>query len=292
MKAPRRVLAAVDFSERSHVALEFAARLARQFNAELHVMHAQDPLLAAAASHHGIDLARDTDNELRAFVGRACAATTCGLHFDVVTGPAATAIIHVAEQEAADVIVMAVHGMSAVEHAAVGSTTEGVLRRSNVSVFVVPDQWVAALPEAADLAGEGPVIVGMELRIPAVEAAADAGVLARALRTERILVHVVPSVTVLPRWRMQAEAAVTQRIVEARREIDQIAASLDGGVPTRVFVERGRVATCIGDVARQHPHGIVVVGRSVHPLGYHPPGQTAYRILAEAQLPVLMHVGG
>ena len=42
-----RILAATDFSDRSLVALGFAARLACRFGAELHVMHAQDPLLSA-----------------------------------------------------------------------------------------------------------------------------------------------------------------------------------------------------------------------------------------------------
>lgn len=290
MKAIDRILAAVDFSERSRVALGFAARLAGQFKADLHVMHAQDPLLTAAAEHHGINLARDTEDELRTFVAATWPATRCGLHFDVIVGPAARAIAQAAERERADVIVMAAHGMSVTQHALVGSTTEGVLRRSKVSVFVVPDQWQAAAPDAPDLRGEGPLIVGMDFRIPAIEAAADAGQLATSLRTEMILVHVVPSLPVLARWREQADAAVAATAAEATREIERVAATVSGGAPTRVVVERGRVDGCLVDVAHAHPKAILIVGRSIHPQGFAPPGRTAYRVLTRANVPVLMHV--
>ena len=66
MFPPRVVLAAVDFSEPSRVALVCAARLARQCGAELHVLHAEDPLLAEAARAGGVDLAGETRDELLA----------------------------------------------------------------------------------------------------------------------------------------------------------------------------------------------------------------------------------
>jgi nucleotide-binding universal stress UspA family protein len=68
MTKPTRILAAVDFSDRSRVALALAARLACRFDAELRVMHAQEPLLAAAAESRGIDLTSETEDELRAIV--------------------------------------------------------------------------------------------------------------------------------------------------------------------------------------------------------------------------------
>ena len=290
MKAPGRILAAVDFSERSRVALEFAARLGCQFRSELHVMHAQDPLLSAAAENQGINLARETEDELRTFVGATWPATQCGLHFDVMVGPASTAIAHAAERESADVIVMAAHGMAGTQHALLGSTTEGVLRRSSISVLVVPDGWEAAVPDSPDLRGEGPVIVGVDFRIPAIEAAADAAILAASRRTELILVHLVPSLRVLARWRDHAEAALAERAAEAQREIQRIADTVSGGVPTRVIVERGRVAACLAEITRAHPHAMLAVGKSVYSHGYAPPGKTAYRVLTEARVPVLMHV--
>ncbi len=68
MIPPARILAAVDFSESSRTALAFAARLTGTAGAELHVMHAEEPLLAAAARTRGLDLSAELRDELRAFV--------------------------------------------------------------------------------------------------------------------------------------------------------------------------------------------------------------------------------
>jgi nucleotide-binding universal stress UspA family protein len=287
---PNRILAAVDFSDRSRIALGFAARLACQFDAELHVMHAQDPLLSAAAESRGLNLASDTENELRAFVGDTWPCQQCRLHFDVIVGSAAISIAHAAEREGPDVIVMAAHGMSGAQHVLLGSTTEGVLRRSNVSVLVIPDDWSPADASAMDLRGQGPVIVGIDFRIPSFEAAADAASLARALGTELILVHVVPALRVLPQWREHANAALVQRAAKAQQELEQLRERISSGIPARALVTRGRAATCLGEAAKPYAHGIVAVGRTVHPHGYAPPGTTAYRVLTGAHLPVLMHV--
>jgi len=290
MRNPNRILAAVDFSDRSRVALGFAARLARRFDAELHVMHAQDPLLSAAAENRGIDLARETEDELRAFIADTWPARRCRLHFDVIVGPASTSIAHAAERERADVIVMAAHGMSGAQHVLLGSITEGVLRHSNVSVLVVPDEWTPADSVAIDLRGEGPVIVGVDFRIPSIEAAADGAALAKALQTELVLVHVVPTLRVLPQWREHADAALVQRAAEAQQEIDRLRDRVTGGLPARAFVTRGRAASCLVEATKPYAHGIIAIGRTVHPHGYAPPGTTAYRLLTHAHLPVLMHV--
>lgn len=285
-----RILAAVDFSDRSRVALRFAARLAMHFDAELHVMHAQAPLLAAAAESRGIDLVRDTEDELRSFAADARPCTRCRLHFDVIVGSPATGIAHAAEREGVDLIVMAAHGMSGGTQLLLGSTAEGVLRHSNVSVMVVPDAWTPADDDAIDLRGEGPVIVGVDFRIPSIEAAAGGGVLAKVLRTELILVHVVPALRVLPRWRDHADAALGRRVAEAQHELDHIRDRIAVGLAARAIVARGRPAPCLAEAAKPFAHGIMIVGRTVHPHGGAPPGTTAYRLLTESRLPVLMHV--
>jgi len=290
MMSLNRILAAVDFSDRSRVALAFAARLACRFDAELHVMHAQDPLLSAAAESRGIDLISETQDELRSVVANTWPASFCRLHVDVVVGSASTCIANAAERECADMIVMAAHGMSGAQHALLGSTTEGVLRHSNVSVLVVPDEWAPADPGAADLRGEGPVIAGVDFRIPSIEAAADAAVLARALETELILLHVVPALRVLSRWREHADAALSRRAADAQQELERIRDSVSAGLPAQALVTRGRVAACLTEAVKGHPHAIIVVGRTVHPAGEAPPGRTAYRVLTAAQVPVLMHV--
>src|SRR5262245_64083256 len=71
MLPPRAILAAVDFSESSRIALMLAARLAQQCGAALHVLHAEDPLLVAAAAETNFDLTSDTREELSRFIKTA-----------------------------------------------------------------------------------------------------------------------------------------------------------------------------------------------------------------------------
>jgi nucleotide-binding universal stress UspA family protein len=289
MKKLTRLLAAVDFSERSRVALGFAGRLACAAGAELHILHAQDPLLSSAAERRGYDLAADSRDELRAFAAATWPVTQCALHFDVIVGHASTVIAHAADRERADLVVVAAHGMSGVEHAVLGSTAEGVLRRSNVPVLVVPDGWTAAHPDLPDLVGEGPVIVGVDFRLPSLEAASGGAALAAMLRSELVLMHVIPVRRVLPRWTEHLEATLAERISRARQDLERLAESI-GDVPVRVVVDSGRPAQCLADAARAYPHGLLIVGRSVQQHGHAPPGRTAYRAITFSQLPVLMHV--
>ena len=89
MFPPRVVLAAVDFSESSRTALTFAARLARHADARLHVVHAQDPLLAQAARAAGVDIDAETRAELTRFMATAAPAGDWSPFQEVADGPAA-----------------------------------------------------------------------------------------------------------------------------------------------------------------------------------------------------------
>src|SRR5688572_1490551 len=162
MPPPRTVLAAVDFSESSRAALTFAARLAKHAGARLHVVHAQDPLLANAARAAGVDIDAETRAELTAFMQSAAPAGDWSPFQEVADGPAVTVLCDTADRVNADVIVVGTHGMSGVGRVLFGSTTEGVIRRADHSVLVVPDSWTPPRPEQNDLAGVGPVVVAVE----------------------------------------------------------------------------------------------------------------------------------
>src|SRR5690349_10790383 len=99
MIPPRTVLAAVDFSEPSRTALTFAARLAKQAGAQLHVIYAQDPLLARAARTAGIDIEAETRAELSAFMQSAAPAGEWSPFHDVGEGSAADVVRDAADRE-------------------------------------------------------------------------------------------------------------------------------------------------------------------------------------------------
>jgi nucleotide-binding universal stress UspA family protein len=290
MLPPRIVLAAVDFSESSRTALMFAARLAKHAGARLHVVHALDPLLARAARSAGIDLDAEIRAELTTFMQSAAPAGDWSPFHEVAEGAAVTVLCDIADRDNADVIVVGAHGMSGVGRVLFGSTTEGVLKQADHSVLVVPDSWTPPRPETGDLSGIGPLVVGIEPTPPAFAAAHAARALAALLGTSVELRHVVPPPSVLSRWSAHADAAQRERLEEARTLIDSAPALR--GLNAHPVVLTGAVAEQLADAAR--PSGsrrpVLVLGRRTHRERGGGPGSIATRVLALADVPVLMYL--
>jgi nucleotide-binding universal stress UspA family protein len=282
---PRTVLAAVDFSDSSRVALTFAARLAKHCQAALHIVHAEEPLLVAAAAAQGIDLASETRDELAIFARSAPPAADCAPVFHAAAGAAATVIEDTARRVDADALVVGMRGISAAEHLMFGSTTEATLRTSPLPVFAVPDFWTPPQPASADLRGLGPVVAAVEPTDSAMRAAVAAARLAAALRTSTEAIHVVSRLRVLNRWQPQADALALKREEEARRALEPaLAAAVSGPLELRIVT--GNIADCVAKaIAPGHDrHPILVIGRR-RDAG----GATAYRILTLAKSPVLQY---
>lgn len=292
MIPPRTILAATDFSKPSITALMFAARLARHCNASLHVVHAEHPLLDAAAGQSGIDLAAETREELQRLIAAARPATECSPQTHVVAGPAVDVILDLARARRADVIVVGSHGMSGAEKLVFGSTTEGVLRRSDISVLVVPSGWTPPRPAAVDLAGTGPLIAGIDMSNPSLAGARAACGLASALGTAVEIVHVVPGLPVLARWQPHAARALDDRVAEARKELERTVGGLKCQAPVEWRVDTGpvpeRLASIAGRAADRAP--MLVLGKKAPHSGGGAPGTIAYRVLSLASVPILMYV--
>ena len=290
MIPPSTILVAVDFSDASLTALSCAARLAKHSRAELRVVHVEDPLLSAAAAERGIHLAEESREELGRVVDRVADAKDVPTQRYVVTGHPIEVILDVACREGADVTVVASHGMSGVARAFFGSVTEGLLRRTDRSLLVVPAEW--RLPvEKPNRPGIGPFIVGIDFSNSSTAAAAAAVRLAELFSSSVELVHVVPALPVLERWRPHAEAATTERVELAQRDIARLAEGLKTPTPVAAKVETGSVAETLGKLAA--PWGerqpVLVLGKRSADRGG-APGAIAFRVLTVARVPVLMHV--
>jgi nucleotide-binding universal stress UspA family protein len=292
MIPPRTILAATDFSDPSRAALVFAARLARHCQAALHVVHAEDQLLAAAAGSSGIDLAAQTREERQHAIAAAPPAADCSPQVHAVVGPAVNVILEVARTQGADLVVVGSRGMSGAEKLVFGSTTEGVLRHSDISVLVVPAGWMAPRPAGVDMAGTGPLIAGVDMSASSLAAARAACRLASALGTAMEVVHVVPDLAVLARWQPQAARALDDRVAEARKELDRAVNGLGCQVPVEWRVETGSVpdwlASIAGRAADRAP--LLVLGKKAPHSGGGAPGTIAYRLLSLVNVPVLMSV--
>ena len=291
MIPPRSILATTDFSEASRVAVVFAACLAKTCDATFHLLHAEDPLLTAAARLASIDLSADTRAALQEFIGTSRPVIDYAPLHHVVSGPAAEVIVDVAARENTDLIVVGSRGMSGAQQLIFGSTTEGVLRRARTPVLVVPPGWSPVDPAAPDLSGTGPIVAGIDFSGPSIEAAAAACALAGALGTEVEVVHVVPDLPVPERWRAHVDAALRRRIDDAREQLAAAVLSLGSSVPVHTRVESGHVAERLAAIAASdgHRRPILVLGRRPGRLGA-PPGAIAYRTLMLAGVPVLVYV--
>jgi nucleotide-binding universal stress UspA family protein len=175
MLPPTRILAAVDFSDASRAALTMAARLAKQCRAKLHILYGQDPLLAAAAEANAIPLTDEARVELEKFVAATWPAAECAPSLHVMSGSPATLIRNAASREAVDLIVVGSHGGGGAERLFFGSTTEALMRRSEVPVLVVPPSWGPDCPELPDLSGIGPIVASISQALPSKRPRPPAG---------------------------------------------------------------------------------------------------------------------
>lgn len=141
---PKLVLSPVDFSELSSLALRYAQKMVKCFDARLLVMHAESFMPPVEFTSQQLDrllgefkLARETLLErLKDYtvtlLGDKGAADTL-----VVDGRAVPAIAKVAAERGAGLIVMGTHGRSGLSRVMLGSVTERVLRETDVPVLTV-----------------------------------------------------------------------------------------------------------------------------------------------------------
>jgi nucleotide-binding universal stress UspA family protein len=292
MIPPTRVLATIDFSESSRVALTMAARLARACRAELVVLHAEDPLIVAAAATKGLDIATDTRKELEAFVASVWPASECQPRSHVINGDVpVNAILNFGHRENVDVIVTGSHGASGAERLFFGSTAEGLIRRSTIPLLVVPPIWMPVHPELPDLFETGPIVVGIDFMPPSIAAAAAACRLATALSTSLEAIHVVRPLPGLRRWQSAAHDALCRQAADARIALARVVKTLDSPVPIQMRVEIGEIAETLVNAASgsDDRRALLVLGHRIGEDGVAAPCAIANRVLTPARVPVLVH---
>jgi nucleotide-binding universal stress UspA family protein len=139
----RSVLCPIDFSEHSRRALEYAAAVALDTRAPLHVLYVSDPLLvaSAAAAFHNRQLQEQTARELQTFIERTLpprTRTQLRVTAAVLVGTPADQIVKAAARRRCDLIVVGAHGVNAAKRLLVGSTTLTLLQRATVPVLAIP----------------------------------------------------------------------------------------------------------------------------------------------------------
>jgi len=142
-----RILVPIDFSSHSKNALKYAIPMAEQFGATLHLIYVVEPTIYPADLGFGQVVMPGVEDELREKgaeelksliaeeIGARVKATSA-----VRTGKPHQEILQEAAEQKIDLIVIATHGHSGVEHILFGSTAARIMRLAKCPVLIVRPQ--------------------------------------------------------------------------------------------------------------------------------------------------------
>ncbi len=144
MRQVKKILAPTDFSDVSKLGISYAFDLARDIGAEVIAYHAitvEDEVKAVRANLvHIYDLVGEKRRLLNEFI-----ADNFGDRMNLVElrqvveiGAPFQNIVDIAAKENVDLIVIATHGRTGLDHMMLGSVAEKVVARASCVVFVTP----------------------------------------------------------------------------------------------------------------------------------------------------------
>ena len=144
MKPFEKILTAIDFSESSDFAFEYALTLARQFQAELTIMHViNEPvdLRGFYVPHISFEqLEKEIEEGAEKMMEKFC-QTKMGdftrYTTAVVAGIPYEEILRKAEETGASLVVLGTHGRTGIDHLIFGSTAERVVRSAACPVLTI-----------------------------------------------------------------------------------------------------------------------------------------------------------
>jgi nucleotide-binding universal stress UspA family protein len=147
MFAIRRILYPTDFSDLSKPAFEVACAMARDYGAELVVLHVSPWPVVGVVEGITIDLPTGWEEEVRARLGNVSPADPAvRVVHRLERGEASAKILNVAAETKADLIVMGTHGRTGLSRLLIGSVAEDVLRKASCPVLTVNAPFPAGHP--------------------------------------------------------------------------------------------------------------------------------------------------
>jgi nucleotide-binding universal stress UspA family protein len=140
----KKVLVPIDFSDYSKSAFNYAVNFSKIFKAELVLVYVIEPIIYPADFSMGQiaipAVTREWDVRAKEeLVKLANSEITKGVKVSTVikTGKPSVEIIETALEENVDIIIIATHGHTGVEHILFGSTAEKVVRKAHCAVLTL-----------------------------------------------------------------------------------------------------------------------------------------------------------
>lgn len=139
----QRILVPIDFSDNSKKALRYAIPLAEQFGASIILMNVIEPTVFPSDFGFGQmnfpdveqELVRKAEQELQGIIEGV--STTVKIISIVKSGIPFVEVTNFADEEKVDLIIVATHGRTGVEHILFGSTAEKIIRKAPCPALVV-----------------------------------------------------------------------------------------------------------------------------------------------------------
>jgi nucleotide-binding universal stress UspA family protein len=284
------VLVAIDFTEGSKAALDYAAVLAHRLRARLLALHTVPPYITyeplpafPAPAPLDPERLRKTLEELRQFVTPPGSQHPLAEVF-VREGDPADEILAEAAGSGIDLVVLGTHGRRGFERWMLGSVTERVARRAECSVLGVPPP-----------AGNAPfarVLCGLDLSESSAETLTQAAAVAQALSAALIVLYVADG----PHWYEpgpasgvsveEEHAAVAKYARERLGEL--IVRHVPAGTAVDVQVAFGRAPREIERIAGEAADLVVLGASSSRGVDRFFFGSTAQHVLRAGVRPVLL----
>ncbi len=139
-----KILVPIDFSDYSKSSLKYAVNYAKHFNAALILVYVIEPVIyppdfsmgQIAIPTTGLDMDKRASEELQKLAEKEIPSNV-NVKRIIKTGKPFVEIIETAVDEDVDLIIIATHGHSGVEHILFGSTAEKVVRKAPCPVLTL-----------------------------------------------------------------------------------------------------------------------------------------------------------
>ena len=144
METIKKILVPIDFSDYSKKALQYTVQFAKSFNSEIFLVYVIEPMIYPADLSMGqmvipqneLNLAEKAKSELEDLAKNEIGDA---LKYQIVikTGRPFIEIIETASELDSDLIIIATHGHTGVEHLLFGSTAEKIVRKAPCPVLTL-----------------------------------------------------------------------------------------------------------------------------------------------------------
>jgi len=137
-----RILFPTDFSDHAAHAQRYAVSLARQYGADLHLIHVVQ--LFSYVVDFGMDSSAQYQSvqaslqEMMDSLMNGLADEPFSVTGELIQGDPVKEVVSTARSDNSDLIIMGTHGRAALEHALLGSIAEKVVRKAPCQVLTVP----------------------------------------------------------------------------------------------------------------------------------------------------------